>query len=258
MLLSRGAREPRLLVFLAIACVACFVALVTLPLSYTAPATEEDGPVEWASALFWLGASVVAFCCVRRRGWRCELATLAFAIGCFVLFGEEISWGQRVFGIQTPQALRDANFQQEINLHNLNIFRPESVSWREAFQTGEFSWGLILNADKIFMLGYGLFFFAIPVLLYKGGGERLRALLAKLGYRAPSWTWIITAAATLAVSYAFIFLTESRARQDSIAETREMVFALFALFYALEALAVKLSEPRRSRESLQSGGDPAS
>ncbi len=35
--------------------------------------------------------------------------------------GEEISWGQRIFEIDTPDALVDANRQQETNLHNLGI-----------------------------------------------------------------------------------------------------------------------------------------
>jgi hypothetical protein len=36
-----------------------------------------------------------------------------------VAAGEEISWGQRVFGLETPAALSEANVQDETNLHNL-------------------------------------------------------------------------------------------------------------------------------------------
>lgn len=35
---------------------------------------------------------------------------------------EEISWGQRIFGWSTPQALKAHNYQQEANLHN--FFNP--------------------------------------------------------------------------------------------------------------------------------------
>ena len=35
--------------------------------------------------------------------------------------GEEISWGQRIFNIETPGFLAEANAQKETNLHNLVI-----------------------------------------------------------------------------------------------------------------------------------------
>ncbi len=44
------------------------------------------------------------------------LAGLAF----FWAAGEEISWGQRIFGLATPESLIEVNQQKEINLHNLN------------------------------------------------------------------------------------------------------------------------------------------
>ena len=37
--------------------------------------------------------------------------------------GEEISWGQRIFGIETPEAFAEHNRQGETNLHNLEIYR---------------------------------------------------------------------------------------------------------------------------------------
>lgn len=33
--------------------------------------------------------------------------------------GEEISWGQRILGIQTPESIRAVNVQHELNLHNM-------------------------------------------------------------------------------------------------------------------------------------------
>lgn len=40
---------------------------------------------------------------------------------CLFGAGEEISWGQRVFDIQTPAALAERNAQRELNLHNLTF-----------------------------------------------------------------------------------------------------------------------------------------
>ena len=44
---------------------------------------------------------------------------LACALAFFMVAGEEVSWGQRVFGIETPEALAAMNYQQEITAHNL-------------------------------------------------------------------------------------------------------------------------------------------
>src|SRR5690606_26277451 len=52
---------------------------------------------------------------------------LAF-VALLALFGagEEISWGQRIFDIETPAALKARNAQEELNLHNLTFeFRGE-------------------------------------------------------------------------------------------------------------------------------------
>jgi hypothetical protein len=43
-----------------------------------------------------------------------------FALGLFVLAGEEVSWGQSLFGWQTPESYAAINRQQETNLHNLH------------------------------------------------------------------------------------------------------------------------------------------
>ena len=44
---------------------------------------------------------------------------LACALVFFLVAGEEVSWGQRVFDIKTPEVLVALNYQQETNVHNL-------------------------------------------------------------------------------------------------------------------------------------------
>ena len=79
--------------------------------------TVEDGAFEYVQAALYFGAAI-AFAVVawrtRARSW----ATL-LALGTFLVAGEEISWGQRIFGISTPTSLEDTNVQGELNLHNL-------------------------------------------------------------------------------------------------------------------------------------------
>jgi hypothetical protein len=47
---------------------------------------------------------------------------LFLAIVFFFGFGEEISWGQRIFNVQTPEMLKQVNYQEEINIHNMKFF----------------------------------------------------------------------------------------------------------------------------------------
>ncbi len=85
----------------------------------------EDGPVENISALLLLAAAVtfvahgVQF--LRRDGGYGRAAALSFACALLLIVfaGEEISWGQRIFGVQPGEFMQQHNWQGEINLHNL-------------------------------------------------------------------------------------------------------------------------------------------
>ena len=50
------------------------------------------------------------------------LLLLGFALLFFFAAGEEISWGQRIFNVATPETLKAINAQGELNVHNINIF----------------------------------------------------------------------------------------------------------------------------------------
>ena len=50
------------------------------------------------------------------------LILLVISFGLFFLFGEEISWGQRVFGFDSVGIFNQYNYQHETNLHN--FFNP--------------------------------------------------------------------------------------------------------------------------------------
>lgn len=57
-----------------------------------------------------------------------KLALLGMAFLFFFAAGEEISWGQRIFNIQTPEQVREVNVQQEITIHNLAFFQGETAT----------------------------------------------------------------------------------------------------------------------------------
>jgi len=50
------------------------------------------------------------------------LFLLIIGIGLVVLFGEEVSWGQRVLGIKSVGVFQEYNYQKELNVHN--FFNP--------------------------------------------------------------------------------------------------------------------------------------
>ncbi|MEQ8895889.1 MAG: hypothetical protein RID23_02270 [Roseovarius sp.] len=85
----------------------------------------EDGPVEYGTALMlFVSALVLAWQALRqfRAGHALAGACLTLYALIFVFgTGEEISWGQRIFGLETPDYLMERNHQQEITLHNIVV-----------------------------------------------------------------------------------------------------------------------------------------
>jgi len=84
---------------------------------------EEDNLVEWVSfgALF-LGLAMILIIFLRglislKNNPLIYLSLLLFAFLLFIMGMEEISWGQRIFGLQTPENF-NGNSQNELNLHN--------------------------------------------------------------------------------------------------------------------------------------------
>jgi hypothetical protein len=85
----------------------------------------EDGPVENLTALFLFATSIV--CLVRAfkyKKMKKHLWVLTASVFAFLFFfaaGEEISWGQRIFDIQSGEFFLQNNKQAETNLHNLIV-----------------------------------------------------------------------------------------------------------------------------------------
>ena len=78
----------------------------------------EDGPVESLTALFYFAAAALFVWANKRHGFR-NLWFWGYALLFFLIGGEEISWGQRIIGLGTPQALAEINVQGEANFHNI-------------------------------------------------------------------------------------------------------------------------------------------
>jgi hypothetical protein len=84
---------------------------------------DEDRLVEWAQVACYLGAAALAAVIAWdrfRRGYRVQAATWVLAgLFAIVIVGEEIAWGQRLLGLETPEILEEVNKQDEITFHNI-------------------------------------------------------------------------------------------------------------------------------------------
>jgi hypothetical protein len=85
---------------------------------------REDNVLEWAQFLFFgtasvfAGATAIRFARMRRPVYLALYAALSVAL--LFVAGEEISWGQRIFGFPVNDFFRTHNVQKEITLHNLD------------------------------------------------------------------------------------------------------------------------------------------
>lgn len=86
---------------------------------------REDGLVENLTVLFLVAGAGIA---IWRglKSWKegRKMVTVTWLVLAFLFLfaaGEEISWGQRIFNIETPDFFMEKNLQKETNLHNLVI-----------------------------------------------------------------------------------------------------------------------------------------
>jgi len=148
----------------------------------------EDGPYENLGALFFLVASVFFFLSYKNSksgndffffSLRKNVFYLLLGLLFFFIAGEEISWGQRIFGIETPDAIESSNIQKEMNLHNLKIFNSVDE------QNVKRPWYDIFSMSRLFRVFWFLFCIATPFLdkysaFVKGLRQRLNIPLVPL------------------------------------------------------------------------------
>ena len=112
---------------------------------------REDGLFEYLTAFSFLIASMFFFLNFLNQK---KIIHLLFALIFFIGMGEEISWGQRIFDYGTPEYFQEKNIQNELNLHNLELFDSKNIE-------GEYKSGIsyILSINflyKLFWLVYGV------------------------------------------------------------------------------------------------------
>lgn len=90
---------------------------------------QEDTFIEWLQFFLFFSSSLFLFfyLYVMHLNREIQIYSMRFlgtlGLGCLFMFGamEEISWGQRIFQISTPEAIAEHNLQGEITLHNMEV-----------------------------------------------------------------------------------------------------------------------------------------
>lgn len=142
---------------------------------------EEDGPVEWLTTICFIlaGFTAIRIAFNRFRTEHIWQAVLFIGVAAVMFFagGEEVSWGQRVFGWETPQELLDVNDQGETNLHNIGIFLD--ITNLAMFATGLYgTFAYVANrslrfsrfwdqADYLFVPPFFLATYFLPILIFR-------------------------------------------------------------------------------------------
>jgi len=154
-----------------------FILLILIPLlyypcfisnDYLIGITQEDGPYETVGAILFLVTAILFLWLAFHNKSFLRIYFLLFFLLFFFAFGEEISWGQRIFGFGTPEQLKNDNVQGEFNLHNLEFFHGNY--WDGTKKEGLAS---MFTAGRMFYLLFFIYLVVLPLLSkYSSKGSR--------------------------------------------------------------------------------------
>ena len=129
---------------------------------------SEDHLIEWLQFLAYATSSVFAFLLSIRFKKFSKVMSLIFlvlSIGFLFISGEEISWGQRIFGIEaegvfdgnTQISILKNNVQSETNLHNFGAIHSRiGYVYLGIGMYGIFSWFVACILTKVFKIKKGV------------------------------------------------------------------------------------------------------
>jgi hypothetical protein len=87
----------------------------------------EDRLLEWIQVALFVAAGVfsarAALECALQLGYAMSAGVAVVALLLFFAAGEEIAWGQRLLGFETPTEWRSRNVQGETTVHNVSVLR---------------------------------------------------------------------------------------------------------------------------------------
>lgn len=223
---------------------------------------REDALIESAGAVFFAGAAVAflggAVLAVRggvqspgRRPWRPPIYA-ALALVTFVCCGEEISWGQRLLGLQTPPFFAEHNAQAEINLHNL---QPVHQWHPDGTEKGFIP--KLVNLNRLFSIFWLAVFVVLPAAA--AASPRLRDTFSTAGLPVPPpWAGGLFLT-SYAISKILAYAHAGTIRAHALDELKETSYAAIFLAVAIAAIAAERrgNSAAEGRTGTRSGAGPS-
>lgn len=211
--------------------------------------TREDGPYEYAGAILFLFTAIVFAILAAKPGlfkgkrrfykYPEKRYYLLFMVLFFFAFGEEISWGQRIFNFEAPETLKELNVQGEFNLHNLEIFHGNT-------RDGGEKEGLValLSMHRLFYAFLLSYLFVIP--LCYNFSARIRTFLDKTAIPTPNIIFGVLFIFNMLYGNLIERLNPDL-KTHGIIEIKEVVIALIIFAFSLSLM--NLERMRKIREN---------
>ena len=142
---------------------------------------------------------------------------IIYCLGCIYFLGEEISWGQHLFGWATPEAWMEVNDQGETNLHNTS-------GWLDQVPRNVLTFGIVVGG------------FIFPMAQRKRPLNPDSFIGSFLVHFMPGWNCLCAGACVVLRELLVIIAKASGIKALSIAdgEVKESLIALFLLVYIVD------------------------
>lgn len=200
---------------------------------------KEDSLTEYLTFGTYLLVAYVAYKCLRtifrtnklQPTWKKFYATLFVLIiaTSIVIAGEEISWGQRILGFDTPETVAANNTQSEFNIHNQSVvFQYVYTAYALLGLFGATAWLIVKLISKT----------GLPT-----------KVVDTIRFLSPSWR--LVGFFIPIIVYAYLRERFGDAMFDQWEELMELYLALGILFFIID----KFNELRRKKLAVSPSGN---
>ncbi len=224
--------------------------------------TLEDKIVEDATAILFLLSGILLFgtaAAERKLALRC-VYVLGGALMVFVT-GEEISWGQRIFGFATPDFLASVNYQNEFNVHNIDFHGLYKIQENGTLALCVLTCAALFSGkDSLFriplpsiLLVLSFILVTVSAIPNQGfsifqGEILLLTLLLAYALFSEQYKLFIVSAVAAAIIFANSYIDQLGAQWYRAYEMREYLLSICCLFYSLEILLDQEAAKRDLRD----------
>gem|GEM_PF-1943720 len=214
---------------------------VFLPGEKSNALTSEDGLYENTGACFFFLTAMIFisgffksdsrnFFLFRRT--EKKYSFLFLAIMFIVIFGEEISWGQRIFNYNPGKFFISNNMQLETNIHNLRIFHALDQN-----QTKK-EWWQYFSLSRLFRFFWILWCIAIPVI------EKINPRITNFRQRAGIPLVPVSFGLLFLINYAILKILENNiSHMTEVVEIEECITAVLFFLLAFRLVYTQTNEP---------------